>query len=150
MIKNYLIVIAVMLLFITPVYSHEQCKDEPKQYSLILNRNLPHLMPVILNNMEKLSITEEQDKALKEILADVIEPFFTKAGRAMTLEKQIAEDILKNDLPTEVINSKIDQLTLLKREVLDIHISVISRIKKILSEQQYKKLLTLAEEKHKH
>lgn len=144
MLKQILIASVIMLFFIAPVSAHEGCKeDDHKKYSLLRNKNLPHLMPAVLKDMDKLKITEKQKIELENIVADVMEPFYSKSGEAMALEKQIAQDVLKNGKNKEEIMPMLNKLARLKQDVTEVHIGALNRIKRTLKEEQYRMLLDI-------
>ena len=148
MIKQGLILVMVISLFFSAsVYAHENCegKDSPKKYSLLRNKNLPHLMPIILNHTETLKITENQKSEFQKIVSDVMEPFYSKAGETMKLEKEIAENVLKHGASKDDLAIKLRRLSALKQEVTEVHIGALNRIRKVLSDEQYKMLLAMVE-----
>ncbi len=119
-------------------------EDKPADYSLVLVRNFPHLMPMIFNNAEKLKISETQKDALMDIIADVKEPFFSKAGEAMMLEKELSVEILRNGKTKDDVKEKIVRLIETKSAVAYIYFDAMNRIKGILTDEQYKDVLNMA------
>lgn len=144
MLKKFCVFI-MFLFFAVSAYADEHKKiesDHPRDYSLILIRNLPHPMPYILSNYERLGITDEQKKEFEKILAEVPPLYYAKANRAMALEKEISEKVLKEGKTFNELQSSIETLMKSKRDVTEIHINVISKIKKILNNEQYEAVLT--------
>lgn len=146
MIRRFLIVVFCVFFVIT-AFTHAYAKhseDNPADYSIVLIRNFPHLMPVIFNNSEKLKLTEAQEEALKEIIADVKGPFYARAAEAMRLEKELSEDILKKGRTKDEVKEKIEALIKTKTEVASIYFDAMNRIKGILTDEQYRKVLNIA------
>lgn len=146
MIRKILIAVALLCLITTNItFAYDRhSTDNPADYSIVLIRNFPHLMPVIFANSETLKITEAQEESLKEIIADVKTPFYAKAEEAMRLEKELSDEILKKGKTEDEVKEKLDALIKTKTEVAVIYFGAMNRIKKILTEEQYDKVLKIA------
>lgn len=114
-----------------------------KEYALIFPANMPHLMETIGAHRNELGLTEAQNAEVDAIFAEVparIRPLFSKAK---TLETTIANDVLSGAL-LEDLGPRLDELAAVKREVAEIHIACINRVRSMLSPEQYAKVLDLA------
>ncbi len=94
--------------------------NSPKHYSLILKKNLPHVMPVIISNMDKLIITPEQKKEFDKIMNEVPSIFLEKTGEAMKIEQSISSQILKEAKTKEDLKESLNKLQRLKRETIEV------------------------------
>lgn len=115
------------------------------QYSLLLPGNLPHVMQTIRDHRSTLGLDARQSAEVDAILAEVpgkIRPLFQKGEE---MEKAITADVLAGHIDRD-LRRRLDALQSVKREAAEIHIACITRVKKLLSGEQYERVLALVHE----
>lgn len=117
---------------------------------------LPHLKRLLASNQEILKINKEQTEKIKNKIFENIRTKIHKAIKtAEQLESKIINAVLKEQKTKEDLKVDIESLIEIKRAITNEHIDALNRLAKILTKEQYNKLLTLIEEKkkkhsHKH
>ncbi|PIE07142.1 MAG: hypothetical protein CSA74_08995 [Rhodobacterales bacterium] len=128
-----------------PALAEDAKPGEPPlpAYALILPANLPHVMRVILDHRQDLGLSAEQEAEVDAIMAEVpgkIRPVFEKARAA---EIAIADDVMAGR-NLEGIPARLDELQTLKREAADIHVACVTRVRAMLTPEQYARVLELS------
>ena len=114
----------------------------PHKYELI---HLPHPMKTILNNGEKLQLSDQQRATLEAILQEVPTAMLDDA---QAKEKHIHDAILYQLQSKETVDKELDELMLLKRRITNMHIDILNQVQKILNETQYKQMLEIYQANH--
>ena len=112
---------------------------------------LPHLKRLLASNKDMLKLTEEQSEKIKtQIFKNLRTKIHGAIKKAEELEEKIKNDVLKEHKSKEDLKSDIEALTELKKGITNGHIGAINILAKILTKEQYDKLLTVMERKKKH
>ena len=105
---------------------------------------LPHIGKVIKFNSKELKITKEQMQRISKEIKQVYPPKFQALIReAFPLEKKVQRKVLKGASPIELKN-ELDKIAKLKRESIDIKIEALNTFAKILTKEQWKKIIELS------
>ncbi len=101
------------------------------------------LMPVLLKHHKELGLTEEQKKAIKELIRTIKERIIPLDRAIDRLSERVRKDMLKED-DRIVVEGEMRVLANLKVERSLYNYFCIRSLKRILTEEQFKKLLELA------
>lgn len=101
------------------------------------------LMPVLLKHYKELGLTEEQKKAIKELIRTIKERIIPLDRAIDRLSERVRKDMLKEE-DRIVVEGEMRVLANLKVERSLYNYLCIRSLKKILTEEQFKKLLSLA------
>lgn len=105
---------------------------------------LPHIGKIIKHNKEKLAITKEQEKRISKEIKQVYPPRFQDLIReAFPIEKKIRRGVLQGKTPA-MLKKEIDEVAKLKRESIDIKIEALNAFRKILTKEQWSKIIKLS------
>jgi len=122
-------------------------EDFPKGY-LLITKNLPFLVGLSLynSNSSNLELSQKQLDALLNIKKNIMPKMAKTATKIKTLELEIVNDIaLKyNDVKAEAFFDKVDEIAKLRAELTKSHLRCITKVKGILTAQQYEELLDYA------
>lgn len=116
----------------------------PAQYSMIHPFHLPHVLRFIKDNGVDFRIEGSQQQAIDRLAADVRGPTQSRQAEAGKLEREItvaAFDGLDSRAQTE----RFDRLQRAKREIAEIHVDFVNRLRSILSPGQFALLRKLAD-----
>ena len=115
----------------------------PKSYFLV-HQNLPYLVGLTLHHPKSssLGLSKKQIQAIQEIKKRTVPLVIKKAQEIKLLELKLAENIAI-DLNTPKSQYKIvDEIAKLRAELTKAHLSCINDVRAVLSNEQYKKLLS--------
>lgn len=113
---------------------------------------LPHLKRLMASNKEILKINKEQKEKIKtQIFENIRTKVHEKIKIAEQLEEKITTAVLKEQKSKEALKEDIEALIDIKRDITNGHIDALNTLAKILTKEQYEKVLILVEEnKRKH
>lgn len=113
---------------------------------------LPHLKRLMASNKEILKINKEQKEKIKtQIFENIRTKVHGKIKIAEQLEEKITTAVLKEQKSKEALKEDIEALIDIKRDITNGHIDALNTLAKILTKEQYEKVLILVEEnKRKH
>ncbi|MCW8894415.1 MAG: hypothetical protein OQK48_00890 [Sulfurimonas sp.] len=119
-------------------------EDFPKGY-LLITKNLPFLVGLSLynSNSSNLELTKQQIAALVNIQKTVMPQMAKVAIKIKKLELEIVSDIALqyNDVKAESFFDKVDEIAKLRAELTKSHLRCITKVKTILTADQYEELL---------
>lgn len=116
---------------------------------LALVSSLPHPMKAIMNNTERLKITDTQFDALSKVLENAPQKMHAMFDEAEELEKEIQKAVMKEHKTKEQLKAKLDEIAQLKREITETQIETLNRLHTILNKEQIEKLYTLLKQQNK-
>ena len=106
---------------------------------------LPHPVQFVLMNKKLLKISDKQMARIEnEMLAVYPAMIHENMDKAKNIEDSIRKSVL-NGGTKESLKKEIDSLVKIKVQITNDHIDALNKLKDILSNKQYKKLLTLIE-----
>ena len=113
---------------------------------------LPHLKRLMASNKEILKLNKEQNEKMKtQIFENIRTKIHGKIKIAEQLEEKITTAVLKEQKSKEDLKADIEALIDVKRDITNGHIDALNTLAKILTKEQYEKVLILMEEnKRKH
>lgn len=117
--------------------THKEGKGEHKA-GLV---KLPHLMKALLPNLEEFKIDKAQNIKINEIMAEVPSKMHEMMDKAAALEKSIRKAVVKEKKSLSSVSSDLDKLEKIKRDITTLQIKTITRLQKILTDEQYKLLV---------
>lgn len=115
----------------------------PAQYSLIHPYHLPHLMGFIKDNRDAFGISGAQQQALDQVLSEARADTQPRQEAAHKLETEIATAAFSGQTELQLA-AQLEHLQQVKREIAEIHIKFVTRVRDILSPDQYALLRKLA------
>lgn len=124
----------------------EQCariEPGPAQYSLIHPFHLPHVLRFIKDNAAAFRIDSEQQQLIDQLTAEVRGPTQTLQAEAAKLEREISAAAFDGQ-DSRAQTERFGRLQQVKREIAEIHINFINRLRIALSPEQYLLLRRLA------
>lgn len=138
--------------FATPAAGDESprgsaCADiepTPAQYSLIHPYHLPHLMGFIKDNRGAFDLNEAQQQSLERFLSEARSETQPRQEAARKLEKEIAAAAF-GGRTRQQLAEQLGHLQQVKREIAEIHIEFVNRVRGVLSAEQYALLVKLAD-----
>jgi len=113
---------------------------------------LPHLKRLMASNKEILKLNKEQNEKMKtQIFENLRTKIHGNIKTAEKLEEKITTAVLKEQKSKEDLKADIEALIDVKRDISYGHIDALNALAKILTKEQYEKVLILIEEnKIKH
>jgi len=129
-------------------------KGDNHNMGLVLS--LPHPMKAILPNYAAYHFTQEQDAKMQVIANEMPIKMHAKFDEAEALEKEIRIAVMREGKSREDLAQKLDRLHTLKREITDLHIDTLLKIRSIMDEKQHKMMmqylqqLQLKKAQHRH
>lgn len=113
---------------------------------------LPHLKRLLASNKETLNLNKEQNEKIKTLIfKNLRTTIHGQIKTAVELEEKITTAVLKEQKSKEDLKANIEELINIKRDITNVHIDALNTLAKILTKEQYQKVLTLVEEiKIKH
>jgi len=112
---------------------------------------LPHLRRLMVSNKEILKLNKEQNEKMK---TQIFEKIRTKIHGNIKTAEQLEEKItavFKEQKSKEDLKADIEALIDIKRDITYGHIDALNALAKILTKEQYEKVLIIIEEnKRKH
>jgi len=110
-------------------------------YALVLPEHLPHLMESIGRLDATLGLNEEQKKELQSIRQSIPGQMHEGFTKARQLETEIGQAVLEQGASAKDVSARLDELQRIKRNTTDLQISVLNRVKALLSAEQYQRVL---------
>ena len=110
---------------------------------LALVSSLPHPMKMIMNNSEKLNISDAQFVELSKVLEHAPQKMHTMFDEAQVLEKEIQKAVMKEHKTPQELKSKLDEIAKLKRDITETQIETLNTLHTILNKEQIQKLYTM-------
>lgn len=149
--KRDLAVLSLLSLLGLPAIANESPKAEecarveptPAQYSLVHPFHLPHVLRFIKENKDAFGIEGKQQQAIDQLIAEVRVPTQTRQAEAGQLEREIAAATFDGQ-DSRALAERLGRLQQVKREIAEIHVDFVHRLRGILSPQQYFLLRKLA------
>lgn len=113
---------------------------------------LPHLRRLMVSNKEILKLNKEQNEKMKtQIFENIRTKIHGNIKTAEQLEEKITMAVFKEQKSKEDLKADIEALIDIKRDITYGHIDALNTLAKILTKEQYEKVLILVEEnKRKH
>ena len=117
----------------------------PKDYLLVHN-NLPHLIKLSLYdpNRSILKLSQKQIDNLVEIQKKQFDKLINMSKKVKSLELQLAQNIAIDNNTAQSQYELVEQIARIRIDLTKIHLKCITKVRKILTKEQYKKLLTYA------
>lgn len=105
---------------------------------------LPHPGKIVKMHNDKIGISKEQKNCIeKEIKAVYPVIFQTKIREAFKLEQKLKRMVAKGKTKGE-LKGLLDQIVKLKRDAMDSRIDALNHFKKIVSQEQWKKIIKMS------
>lgn len=150
--KRSLAALSLLFLLALPAAADERPKAEqcariepgPAQYSLIHPFHLPHVLRFIKDNAAAFRIDGEQQQAIDRLTAEVRGPTQTRQAEAARLEREIAVAAFDGQ-DSRAQTERFGRLQQVKREIAEIHVDFVNRLRGVLLPEQYVLLRKLAE-----
>ena len=113
---------------------------------------LPHLKRLLASNKETLKLTTAQSEQIEtQIFKDLRTKIHGAIKKAEELEAKITNAVLKEQKSKDDMKADIETLIEMKREITNDHIDAVNTLAKILTKEQYEKLLIVMDKrKRKH
>ncbi len=126
--------------------AQECARIEPvsAQYSLVHPFHLPHVLRFIKENGEAFRIDGKQQQAIDQVTAEVRGPTQTRQAEAAKLEREIAVAAFDGQ-DSRSLAERFERLQRVKRDIAEIHVDFVNRLRGILLPEQYVLLRKLAE-----
>lgn len=139
--KKILVVISLVFLTLGLNAKEVNKSNKFKINELII---LPHIGKVIKNHKKELNISAEQMERFSKEVKQVYPPKFQNLIRkAFPIEKKVQRKVLKGATHLEV-KEYLDEIAKLKREAINIKIEALNAFRKILTPEQWKKIIKLS------
>ena len=103
----------------------------------------------VLNFSKELGLTDEQIAKLKEIREKSKKEVFNLRNEIKTSIWDIQDELKKSNADKNKINNLVDKVSDNQKKLMKIRIEQFFEVKKILTEEQFKKLSKLIEERKK-
>lgn len=103
----------------------------------------------ILNLDKELNLSDEQIIMLKEIRDKSRKEIFNLRNEIKTLIWDIQDEFKKQNADKNKVNSLVDRISENQKKLMKLRVEQFFEVKKILTEEQFKKLTKLLEEKKK-
>ncbi|MGB3394796.1 MAG: hypothetical protein WA956_10490 [Stenotrophomonas sp.] len=116
----------------------------PAQYSMIHPFHLPHVLRFIKDNGDDFRIEGSQQQAIDRLAAEVRGPTQSRQAEVGKLEREIAVAAF-DGLDSRAQTERFDRLQRAKREIAEIHVDFVNRLRGILSPAQFALLRKLAD-----
>lgn len=116
----------------------------PTQYSLIHPFHLPHVLRFITDNEDAFRIDAEQQQAIGRLVAEVSGPTRARQAEAGELEREIAAAAFAGR-DSRAQAERFDRLQRVKREIAEMHVDFVDRLRGILTPEQFALLRKLAD-----
>lgn len=110
-------------------------------HALVLSDQLPHLMVHIMRLDSQLELSEEQRQQLRALASEVQPRIHEGLARAARIEQDIGRAVLEEGATANALASRLSELQSLKRQLTEIQIGALNRIREILSPHQYRRVL---------
>ncbi|MDD3591458.1 MAG: hypothetical protein PHO65_02365 [Sulfurovum sp.] len=149
--KKFTAALLAVTLSFTTLLAH---KGDNHNMGLVLS--LPHPMKAILPNYAAYNFTQEQDAKMQVIANEMPIKMHAKFDEAEALEKEIRIAVMQDGKSREDLAQKLDRLQTLKREITNLHIDTLLKIRSIMDGKQHKMMmqylqqLQLKKAQHKH
>ena len=131
----------IMIIFAIFLNANEENSSKFKINELII---LPAIGKIIKENVEELAITKEQQEKISKEIKQVYSPKFQDLIRqAFTIEKKVQKKVIKGATPIE-LKDDLDEIARLKRESINLKIEAVNEFQKILTKEQWKKIIELS------
>ncbi len=119
---------------------HEGVIKCPTHYYLV---EPVKLMPVLIRHYRELNLSEEQKERIKKLIKEIKPKAVVLDRRIDALSKRVRRDMVFSD-DDMLIKGELQTLAALKAERSYLNYECIKRLKKILSKEQFEKLLKFA------
>lgn len=129
------VVLAVTLSFTTLL------ANRGNNHNMGLVLSLPHPMKAILPNYAAYRFTQEQDAKMQAIANEMPIRMHTMFDEAEALENEIGIAVMREGKTREELAQKLDRLHALKREITDLHIDTLLKIRSVMDEKQHKMMM---------
>jgi len=116
-------------------------QGEHKKLALV--SSLPHPMKMIMNNSDKLKITDAQFAELSKVLEHAPQKMHAMFDEAEVLEKEIQKAVMQEHKTPQELKAKLDEITKLKRDITEKQIETLNTLHTILDKEQIQKLYTM-------
>ena len=129
-------------------YNHAAKEPFPQGYFLV-NANMPFLVGTILFHPQgdTLKLNKKQLDAVVALQKKTVPEAAKAAARIKKMELELAESALGKNSDLTKLDTLVDEIARAKAELTKAHLRCIAKVKKILSEEQYRHLLELAKAK---
>ncbi|MFX4276459.1 hypothetical protein ACOL3G_01075 [Aliarcobacter butzleri] len=135
--KRIFLVMTIFALFLNANEENSKFKID----DLII---LPAIGKIIKENGKELAITKEQNERISKEVKQVYPPKFQDLIRqAYTIEKKVQRKVLKSATPSE-LKEDLDEIARLKRESINLKIEAVNEFQKILTKEQWEKIIELS------
>jgi len=101
------------------------------------------LMPVLLKHYKELNLSKEQREEIKRLIREIKPVAVALDIRIDRLSREVRKDMLSNS-DFYLVKSELNTLAALKVEKSLLNYKCIKSLKRILTEEQFRKLLRLA------
>lgn len=145
--RNRLAALLLSSLLSLPAWGADECarrEPGPAQYSLIHPFHLPHVLRFITENEDAFRIDAGQQQAIGRLVAEVSGPTQARQAEAGRLEREIAVAAFAGQ-DSRAQAEGFDRLQRVKREIAEMHVDFVGRLRGILTPEQFALLRKLAD-----
>lgn len=147
--KNFYLFFVLFILIFQFIYAATEKADKPFMGPNPGEHKLGIGTEGILNFAKKLDLTDEQIAKVKEIKDKFKKDVFNLRNEIKTLIWDIQDELKKTNADKSKVNGLVDKISENQKKLMKIRIEQFFEVKKILTEEQFKKLTNLLEEKKK-
>lgn len=117
----------------------------PKDYFLV-SKNLPYLVGLSLHHPQSstLNLNDKQIEEIQKIKKSTVPVVLKAAKEIKNLELELAKNIAIDDKEPKSQYELVDKIAKLKADLTKAHLQCISDVKKVLTKEQFEKLLKYA------
>ncbi len=102
---------------------------------------LPHPGRVLKHHAEEIGVTKQEKMRIKKEVKSVFAPKFQgKIREAFKIEKKVRRAVIKGKKPAD-LKKEIDEIARLKREAIDYRIQALNKIREIVGDAKWKKIV---------
>ncbi|MEW6764277.1 MAG: Spy/CpxP family protein refolding chaperone [Pseudomonadota bacterium] len=110
-------------------------------HALVLGEHLPHLMIHVMRLDSELGLSDAQRQGLRALALEVQPRMHASFEKAEHMERDIGQAVVEQGATTAVLAPKLDELQHLKRELTELQIDALLRMRGVLNEAQYRRAL---------
>lgn len=110
---------------------------------------MPHPLPVMMANAEAFAFSDSQMKALNVLMEHMPASMHALLEKARDDEQAIRRAVMHDGKSKVEVAAALDALGKLKRQITDRHIDALNRLKAILTDAQYAKLIAMLHEQRR-
>lgn len=147
--KNFYLFFVLFILILQFVYAGPKNADKPFMGPNPNEHKLGIGTERVLNFVKKLDLTDEQIAKVKEITVKSKKDVLNLRNEIKMLIGDIQDELKKTNANKSKVNSLINKISENQKKLIKIRIEEFFEVKEILTEEQFKELTKLIEEKKK-